>query len=238
MSIADRASADAGACVLRHGRFGALRAVTLDVLALYSAPELPCALAVLAHSGAGIATAAIRSWFIDVYLQKLVMHWAAVEEDCCANPAAIVVVDESLLAALRVLGALPRLSVLSVEVPLRASLIRSPPAHNGAAAAAVAGNDGGGAGAGTGSAVAAALFRRLDRLEVRVYATGVPALVGSALGASVVELDLTIMPSDARFMHALTPLRRRLRALRILFVERCVIGAADIAALHCLARAR
>jgi hypothetical protein len=149
LSTADRASADAGAWVLRHGRFDALRTVELDMLALYSASELPCALAVLAHSGVSITTAAIRLWSIEVYQQKLVMHLAAVDEDCCANPAAVVV-DESMLAALRALGALPRQSTLLVEVPSRASLFRSLSADNKTATAAVAGGGGGGGGGGAG----------------------------------------------------------------------------------------
>jgi hypothetical protein len=65
-SASDGASANADACVLRHGRFAALRTVEIDMLALYSASELSCALALLAHSGAGVTTAAIRAWPVEV----------------------------------------------------------------------------------------------------------------------------------------------------------------------------
>jgi hypothetical protein len=145
------------------------------------------------------------------------------------------VVDSSMLAALRGLGALPRLTALSVEVPLRASLFRSFPAQSDGGGECGGdevggGSDGGSDGPPTGHT--GRLFGCLDRLELRIDSPAVPALVASALGASIAELTLTIMSANVRFMFALTPLRCRLRALRIVFVEWYVIDAADLAALR------
>ncbi len=226
---------------LHDWRFGGARSIEISAQALYV--HLNAFLPVIARCGPRVTMAAVRYMPAHDYIRACARYsfYADDDADQTKGPA-----DERLLALLHELSKRRKLANLTIELPLRTSLLCALAASGRAAAAAFASDMAmlsrvsssvgrGSSGPGNDNYIGLQ-FPSLRELSVRLCPRAIPAFLKSALVSKLCLLDLVILPALETYniirALAIPALTRNLTTLRLMFTEAYQMNSCDVAGLQ------